>query len=77
MMAILEHERFVKERLDQGWRPGAPGRPKDLIRKTNPTLVEWDKLPIDERQKDILFADSIPVILARAGFEVYPVKQVN
>ena len=77
VMAILEHERFVQERLDQGWRPGAPGRPKDLQRKTNPTLVGWDKLPLDEKQKDILFAASIPVILARAGFEVYPVKPEN
>jgi hypothetical protein len=77
VMAILEHERFVRERLDQGWRPGAPGRPKELQRKTNPTLVGWDKLPLEEQQKDILFAASIPVILARAGFEVYPVKQVN
>ena len=71
-MAKLEHERFVKERINQGWRAGTPGQAKDLKRKINPTLVDWDKLPAEEQQKDIIFATNIPVVLARAGFEVYP-----
>ncbi len=48
LLAELEHRRFIAERTVAGWTY-APG-PKDLARRTNPTLVDWDKL--EERIKD-------------------------
>lgn len=42
-LAKLEHARYNAERFSNGWRY-SPGK-KDLVRKTNPTLVSWDELP--------------------------------
>jgi hypothetical protein len=72
-MAELEHERFVKERLKQGWKLG----PRDLMKKTNPTLKPFAELPADEQQKDFLFASNTSLIISRAGFEVYRINKEN
>jgi ppGpp synthetase/RelA/SpoT-type nucleotidyltranferase len=47
-MAVLEHARWYLDRLRQGWRYG---KTKDTRLKTNPYMVEWDKL--DEKTKGI------------------------
>jgi voltage-gated potassium channel Kch len=68
LMARLEHERFVEERLHQGFRYGPT---KDIDKKTNPTLVPWSKLSEEERDKDRDIARNLSVLLARARFQVY------
>jgi ppGpp synthetase/RelA/SpoT-type nucleotidyltranferase len=47
-MAVLEHARWYLDRLLQGWRYG---RTKDTRLKTNPYMIDWDKL--DEKTKGI------------------------
>ena len=68
LMAQMEHERFVTERLKQGFTY-APS--KDLKKKTSPTLVSWERLPEDEREKDREIARQISGLLARARFRIY------
>lgn len=68
LMAEMEHERFVEERLRQGFRPGAT---KDFNKKTSPTLVPWDDLSKEERQKDRNAVIGLPAFLARARFQIY------
>ncbi len=68
-MARLEHQHWLEERSRQGWSY-APG-PKDLERKTNPYMVDWDELPEDVKEVDRNFVRVLPSILAKAGLQVY------
>lgn len=65
-LARAEHERWMRERLDQGWRY-APG-PKDIERRTSPDLVEWERLTEDARELDRGAVRATPALLAGAGF---------
>ncbi len=80
-MAILEHQRWCKERLLTGWTLGEEKNDDENI---SPYLVPWDELPEKEdeqaepaEQDNIKELDRdavrrIPEILKEAGFEVYP-----
>jgi len=65
-LARAEHGRWMRERLDQGWRY-APG-PKDIERRTSPDLVEWERLSEPVRELDRGAVRAIPALLAGAGF---------
>ena len=67
-MSEIEHERWVEERVAQGWRLG-PAR--DDANRLHPDLVPWDELP--ERQQDINrhLVGERPAMLARVGIEIY------
>jgi hypothetical protein len=67
-MAKMEHTRFVDERIRKGWRLGDV---KDDIRKISPTLIPWEELSQEEKDKDRDPVRSIPEFLARAGYQVY------
>lgn len=67
-MSIIEHERWVDERLQQGWT-FAPG-PKDLDKKTSPYMVSWEDLTEEIREYDRNVIRGLPMSLARAGFQV-------
>ena len=73
LMANLEHQRFVEERLREAWTYAAG--PRDVARKTSPDLVPWDKLPEPEREKDRKEIRGLPLFVARAGFQIYRPKQ--
>lgn len=49
MMARREHDRWVAERLLNGWRPGPE---RDNIQRVHPNLVHWDKLDDELRKRD-------------------------
>ncbi len=70
ILAILEHDRFVEERLAAGWQPG----PRDPEAKTSPYLVPWEELDGEdgERVKDLdrSAVSNIPGLLARAGYRL-------
>ena len=68
LMARMEHERFVEERLREGWKRGAR---KYLNQKTSPTLVPWSVLPEEERDKNRNAVRGISSLLSRARFQVY------
>lgn len=48
-----QHELWVAERLDAGWRHGPV---KDADQKRHPSLIDYDQLSEAERRKDALFA---------------------
>jgi hypothetical protein len=72
LMAQMEHQRFVEERLAAGWTYAVGA--KDMERKTSPTLVLWDDLPEAEREKDRNAVRGLPRFLARAGLQVCRLK---
>lgn len=65
-----EHDRWVKERIAAGWRPG----PKDPAAKTTPYLVPFDQLPADIAEYDRMFVRAIPSLLAVVGLQVIRVN---
>ncbi len=71
-IAVIEHDRWCDERLQQGWKY-SPGQ-KNIENKTSPYLVHWDKLSEDIREYDRNVVRGLPESLARAGFQIYRVK---
>jgi len=70
-LAIFEHERWCKEKKYNGWTYGK--RRNNKTKKT-PSLVEWDKLPKSEKQKDKDSIENIPAILDSIGLKVVTSK---
>jgi len=68
LLARMEHERWVEERLANGWIVG----PKDIDKKTTPwLLVPYEELPDEEQEKDRESVRGIPKFLAKVGLEVH------
>lgn len=65
-LAEMEHERWVRERLDEGWTPGA----RDVVKKKSPYLVPWAELSQDIQEYDRALVRELPAFLARAGFMI-------
>lgn len=66
-MARMEHERWVRDRKREGW---IFAEERDDGEKRHPSLVDWEDLPDDEREKNRAFIRDFPRILARAGFQI-------
>jgi len=67
MLARMEHERWVEERLANGWTVG----PKDIYSKTHPLLhASYEELPEVEREKDRDAVRGIPELLAEVGLKI-------
>jgi hypothetical protein len=64
-LAELEHERWMKQKYTDGWKYAAK---TNKSRKLHKSLVEWNKLPEHEKEKDRVLVKGIPQILARAGY---------
>jgi RyR domain-containing protein len=73
-LAKDEHNRYMEAKLAEGWSPGPE---KDDKKKTNPTLVDWEQLPDEEREKDRVQVRGIPRVLARAGYTVVRSSREN
>lgn len=71
LMAEMEHERWVKERLDDGWRYGTE---RDVEKKISPYLVPWSHLSEEIKEFDRNTIRGLPAFLAKAGFQIYRVK---
>jgi hypothetical protein len=67
LLAELEHERWVDERLASGWRLDAT---RDVHTKRSPYLIPWAELTEDIRDLDRDSVRRIQVFLAQAGFAV-------
>ncbi|HTH49559.1 MAG TPA: RyR domain-containing protein, partial [Candidatus Limnocylindria bacterium] len=63
-LAMLEHDRWVKERTALGWTPG----PRNAENKTNPNLVPWSELPEASREMNRASVRQLPTFLMRTGF---------
>ena len=67
-LARLEHDRWMAERLLDGWTY-APG-PKDLRRKRTPWLIPWEDMPEEQRDYDRNTVHNLPRFLAQAGLRI-------
>ena len=67
ILAEMEHDRWVAERKDDGWRIG----PRDPEKKLSPYLVDWNDLEEEIRDYDRHAVLGIPATLAQVGLEVY------
>lgn len=65
-LAKSEHDRWLHERFSDGWTPG----PRDDVAKTHPSLVAWEDLGNQERQKDRGVVRAIPDLLAAVGLMI-------
>lgn len=64
-LAEQEHERWMKERQEQGYVLGT-----DRAARQHPDLVPWANLGESERDKDRNAVREIPSILQQAGFQI-------
>jgi hypothetical protein len=58
----------MRDRIADGWSYGAA---RDDVRMLHPSLVPYDELPEDEREKDRDAIRDLPRMLAEAGFEIH------
>jgi hypothetical protein len=72
-LARLEHQRWVDDYQAQGWRFAAGE--KNPTRKTHPSLLPWELLADEEREKDREAMRALPRFLARAGLQVHRLEQ--
>jgi TrkA-N domain/RyR domain len=66
-LAVLEHERWMADKLHTGWRYGPV---RDDAAQVHDRLVGWDELPEAEADKDREPVRELPRMLAYAGFEI-------
>jgi class 3 adenylate cyclase len=69
-----EHERWMAERLRQGWILGPV---RDDARKQHPVLVPWEALSEEEKRKDRYAVLKLPVLIEKAGFHVRKLPQAS
>jgi hypothetical protein len=67
-LAIIEHTRWNWQSVLQGYvyKPGA----KNDARRTNPSIVPWEKLPESIREYDRMQPEFLAGLVFEAGFEV-------
>jgi hypothetical protein len=66
-LAEREHERWMNERLQDGWRYGPS---KDVINKTSPYLVPYYELSDTMKDYDRNIVRTIPTILAKIDLKI-------
>jgi len=67
-LAKAEHNRWLKEKYDDGWKYG---KIKDEKRKIHPCLLPWEKLDKYTKEKDRNPIREIPTVLKTVGKCVY------
>lgn len=67
LLAELEHQRWVGQRLTDGWQYGPA---TDVDRKVSPHLVPWSELDEGVKDLDRDLIRHLPEIAAAAGFEI-------
>jgi hypothetical protein len=72
VLAPGEHERWLKERRESGWRLAAV---RNEERKESPYLIPYENLPEDVKEIDREAGRGIPVFLAEIGFAVVRVRR--
>ena len=65
VLARTEHERWMQEKLDAGWKFADK---TDNSKKRHKGLIPWEDLSQEETNKDYIMVKSISQILARAGY---------
>ena len=70
LLAQLEHERWMTLMSADGWRHSEETN-EELKRYSS--MVAWEKLPQEERDKDLEMVRGIPAIVARVGYAIVEV----
>jgi hypothetical protein len=68
----MEHERWVAERLRNGWTYGSGI--KNVGKKESPYLVPWDELGEGVKEWDRVAVRGMPAFLAKAGLQIVGLK---
>jgi len=68
-LARMEHRRWWAERRSVGWHYGEERDENEL---THPSMIEWEELSENEREKDREFVRALPDLLADAGLRLVP-----
>jgi RyR domain/TrkA-N domain len=66
-LAIMEHDRWMRERTAAGWKYGAE---RDNDKKLHPDLKPWADLNEADRDKDRNAIRTLPETLHKAGFQI-------
>ncbi|MBI3039376.1 NAD-binding protein [bacterium] len=64
-LSIKEHERWMRERISQGW---TYGETRDDREMKNPNLLPWEKMNDHQKEDQRKIVRVYPQILSRAGF---------
>jgi voltage-gated potassium channel Kch len=72
-LAALEHDRWVKERIGAGWKPGD----KNVELKQTPYLVPFAELDKRIADYDRMLVRAIPAMLASVGLQVIRTRQIE
>lgn len=67
LLAQMEHNRWMAEKLAEGWKYGEP---RDDERKIHPDLKDWTDLTEASKDKDRETVRDLPGILRAAGFQI-------
>jgi hypothetical protein len=67
LLAELEHQRWMTEKINAGWRYSPKTEKGQMLHSA---LLEWNKLPEEEKEKDRVLIRQIPSILAKAGYAI-------
>jgi hypothetical protein len=71
ILAEIEHERWVSERLLNGW---VYGKKRDVKKKISPFLVPWNELEEKVKELDRQTVRELPNLLAQTNFEIYRIS---
>lgn len=74
ILAEMEHQRWMDERLAEGWKQDYTLKESDHERKLSPYLISWDELTEEVKDWDREPVSNIPRLLKKAGFEIYSLK---
>jgi hypothetical protein len=66
-LAKAEHERWMKDKISQGFKFGEE---RSVEFMTHPNILKWDKLKPEDKQKDIDAVSKIPDLLSVTGLSI-------
>lgn len=68
ILAKMEHKRWLDHSLLEKWKYGDT---KDVSKKTDPHILDWDQLPEEVKKKNREAITALPHELTAAGFAIY------
>ncbi len=66
-MAIMEHNRWVNERITNGW---AYGERKDVSHRISPYIAPWDDIPEEIKEYDRETVRNMIPIIEKSNLKV-------
>jgi len=66
LLSKLEHDRWSRERIDEGWRFGK----RDAENRRTPYLLPWEDMPEEVRNYDREVARNLPELLSKTGYTI-------